>query len=53
MKYICGSGCPTHPIFFLTLPLNVNLLFGEKYLTIGTFSDFDAMFFVKCFNKIF
>ena len=40
-----------YPIFS-TLPYNINLLLEVKYLKIGTFSDFDAIFFVKCFNKI-
>ena len=53
MKYIhvCGSSFPTYPIFS-TLPLNINLLLEVKYLKIGPFSDFDAIFFVKCFYKI-
>ena len=51
MKYTCGFGFPTYPIFS-TLPYNINLLLRVKYLKIGTFSDFDAIFFVKCLNKI-
>ena len=31
---------------------NINLLLAVKYLKIGTFSYFDDIFFVKCFNKI-
>ena len=31
-----------------TLPYNTNLLLGIKYLKIGTFSDSDTIFFVKC-----
>ena len=51
MKYICGSGFPTYP-FFSALPKNINLLLEVKYLKIDIFSDFDTIFFVKCFNKI-
>ena len=51
MKYILGSSFPTYPIF-LALSWNTNLLLGVKYLKIGTFSDFDAIFFVKRFHKI-
>ena len=51
MKCMCGSGFPTYPILS-TLPKNINLLLEAKYLKTGTFSDFDAIFFVKCFNKI-
>ena len=50
MKYICGSGFPAYPIFKPTL--NNYLLLKVKYLNIGTFSDFEAIFFVECFNKI-
>ena len=39
-------------LFFSTLLLNINLLLEVKYLKLGTFSDFDAVFFVKCINKI-
>ena len=51
MKYICGSGFHTYPIFS-TLSQNINLLLEVKYLKIGTFSEFDAIVCVKCFNKI-
>ena len=45
MKYICGSSFPTYPIFSI-LPLIINLLLEVKYLKKGTFSYFDAIFFV-------
>ena len=51
MKCICGSGFPTYPIVPILLK-NIYLLLAAKYLKIGTFSDFDAIFFVKCFNEI-
>ena len=40
---------PYLPCFFSVLPLNINLLLDVKYLKIGTFSDFGAIFFVKFF----
>ena len=45
---ICGSGFPIYPIV-PTLLKNIYLLLAAKYLKIGTFSDFDAIFFCKMF----
>ena len=42
---------PTYPNFF-NHTLNIKMVFGEKILKIGTFSDFVTIFFVKCYNKI-
>ena len=42
MKYICGSGFPTYPIF-QPYPKTINLVLEVKYLKIDTFSDFDAI----------
>ena len=42
---------PTYPNFF-TLTLNIKMVFGEKIPSMGTFSDFVTIFFVKCYNKI-
>ena len=42
---------PTYPIF-LNPTLNIKMVFGEKILKMGTFSDFVSIFFVKCYNKI-
>ena len=42
---------PTHPIFF-NPTLNIKMVFGEKIPKMGTFLDFVAIFFLKCYNKI-
>ena len=50
MKYICGSGFPTYPIF---QPYPKALIaLGGTLPQNRLFSDFDAIFFVKCLNKI-
>ena len=41
---------PTYPIF-LNPTLNIKMVFGEKMLKMGTFSDFVTIFFVKCYKK--
>ena len=35
--------------YFVNPTQNINLLLEVKYLKIGTFSDFDTIFFIKCF----
>ena len=42
---------PTYPNFF-TPTLNIKMVFGRKIPKTGTFSDFDTIFFDKCYNKI-
>ena len=52
MKCMCGSCWPTYPIF-LNLTLNIKMVLGEKNTKkMGTFSDFVAIFFVKCNTNI-
>ena len=51
MKYMCGSYFPTNPDLF-NPTLNIILVFEEKIPKMGTFSVFDTIFCVKCYNKI-
>ena len=48
---VIAVGLPTYPNFS-NPTLNIKMVFGEKIPKMGTFSDFVAIFFVKCYNKI-
>ena len=41
----------TYPNFF-NPTVYIKMVFGEEIPKMGTFSDFDTIFFVKCYNKI-